>query len=117
MFHYSSYWRSWSRVLSTDHPHGPFVEVDFTPIGGGVGADWSKVRSISIRTHCTPRDAGDIDQDILPDEVWDEMVKGLGYDIAYQLVSEDFLSQIDWDLHKRHSNGGCPLALCTKKAV
>lgn len=110
-FHYSSYWRSWSRVLSTDHPHGPFVEVDLTPTGGNTG-NWDKVRSVNIRSHGTARDTGDIEQDTLLDEVWDQMVEALGEDVTYRLVSEDFLSQVDWKLYEQHCNGGCAFDLC-----
>lgn len=116
-FHYSSYWHNWSRVLSTNHEHGPFVEVNLTPIGGRTG--WSseidRIRGVNIRFHGTARDNKDIITDILPDEVYDEMMIHLGEDLTRRLLTEDFLPQIDYELYRKYSNGGCALDKCTRK--
>jgi len=80
-FHYSSYWRNWSRVLSTNHPSGPFVEVDLTPINGwncSYQGHVDKVRSVNIRRHGTARNKRDFDVAKLPADVIYQMHDHLG---------------------------------------
>ena len=105
---YSSYWRRWSRVLDQE---GMWItEVDLT----GINNNWDSVRPINIRKHCTARNHSDIFANELPIEVVQEMRKYLGVDLTESLMNEDFLSQIDWDKHKEHCNGGAPLYLIRK---
>ena len=115
MFHYSSYWRSWSRVLSTDHTGGPFVEVNLTPIGNSwVSEDQvRRIQGVNIRLHGTARDPKDIETAELPVEVMDQMADHLGVWFVDELLNTDFMPQIDWDLYKRQCNGGCPFHLCS----
>ena len=108
MFHYSSYWGTWSRVLSTSDPNGPFVEVNLTPTNG-----WNRgysfeddVSRIRIRFHGTVRDRNDKVVPVLPDYVKEGMIKHLGAELTERLLTEDFYSQIDYVLYRKHCNGG-----------
>ena len=106
-YHYSSYWHSWSRVLSDNHDHGPFVEVNLTPHGiRGSAADWRRVAQIIIRVHGTTRDPNDQETDRLPREIVFLMLDHLGMGLLARLLNEDFLSEIDWSLYEKHNNGG-----------
>lgn len=115
MFHYSGYWGSWSRVLSTDHPRGPFVEVNLTPIPGNISSTWDNhVRPIRIRFHGTARDHSGMpmsDKDVaeLPKEIEQAMRRNLGDALTDRLLTEDFLSQIDYDLYAKKCNAGANL--------
>ncbi len=105
MFLYNSYWRNWSRVLSTNHPNGPFVEVNLTPINS-----WANdVSMIRIRLHGTARDPNDKLVENLPHEIELKMVMNLGVELTARLLTEDFLPQIDWELYKKKCNGGANL--------
>lgn len=106
MFHYSSYWRSWSRVLSSNHPAGPFIEVNLTVPTHSVSAWQTDVAPIRIRAHRTHRSDTDKLTDKLPAEVIAKMVSQLGGELTDRLLHEDFLPNIDWDLYELHDNGG-----------
>lgn len=108
MYRYSSYWGTWSRVLSIDHPEGPYVEVDLTPVGD----QWVRVRHINIRAHRTPLQSNDKLVTELPAEVRDLMEFELGTELRDRLLTEDFLPKIDWVKYKKKVNGGVFLAEC-----
>ncbi len=112
MFHYSAYWHCWSRVLSTSHPKGPFVEVNLTALGGDMSdRSWAQqVKPIRIRFHGTARERNDQQTETLPPEVLRIMVQKLGEELVNRLLTEDFLSQIDYDLYRQKCNGGANLA-------
>ena len=106
-FHYSSYWGTWSRVLSESHPAGPFVEVNLTPCCD----TWqNNVEPVRIRAHGTARGERDQETDTLPNDVREQMIWHLGEELTERLLTEDLLSQIDWDLYRKHNNGGANLA-------
>lgn len=109
MYHYSGYWHSWSRVLSTNHPDGPFVEVNLTPIHGDSRGWASEVRPVRVRFHGTSREERDKIVEQLPPEVRTRMVANLGEELTERLLTEDFLPQIDPALYQQHSNGGANL--------
>lgn len=111
MFHFSSYWQSWSRVLSENHPHGPFVEVNLTP-----NLKWDEdVKPIRIRFHGTARGENDKVVAELPVEIRDLMAGNLGEDLTNRLLTEDFLPQIDYELYKKSNNGGANFEDIRKK--
>ena len=115
MFVYSKYWGSWSRVLSTRHPKGPYVEVNLTPIAGWHSSSWeTDVVPIRIRFHGTRYEKGEICKTLL-EEVKEIMIVNLGEDLTNRLLTEDFLSQIDIDLYEKHNNGGANLADISKE--
>lgn len=111
-FHYCGSWGTWSRVLSADHPQGPYIEVNLTPIPCCHNSTWDNdVRPIRIRAHGTPRDyigyyPQDKETDELPDDVRAAMVRNLGPELTERLLTEDFLPLIDWDLYRQKTNGG-----------
>jgi hypothetical protein len=97
-YHFCSYWGTWSRRLSENHPIGPFVEVNLTPIPNSYSSTWqSDVAPIRIRAHGTASAKRDINTDTLPDDVRAAMIKNLGLQLTERLLTEDFLSQIDFD--------------------
>lgn len=109
-FHYCSYWRTWSRVLSTNHPQGPYVEVNLTPIPNCHESTWQDdVAPVRIRAHGTDRKPGDKDTHTLPPMIKRQMMRALGPDLVDRLLSEDFLSQIDWRKYRKFNNGGANL--------
>jgi hypothetical protein len=109
VFHFSSYWGTWSRVLSYDGTW--MVEVNLTPIGCAHSSTWaSDVAPVRVRQHCTVVDNRDILTNALPDDVRADMIKNLGVELVNRLLCEDILSQINWELYHRHDNGGANLA-------
>ncbi|MBX4189341.1 hypothetical protein KW785_01960 [Candidatus Parcubacteria bacterium] len=98
-------------MLSTDHPTGPFVEVNLTPIGGfSPGVAWKDlVQPIRIRSHETSLDPRDKRVEVLPENISQAMIRQLGPVLTQRLLTEDFLPQIDWDLYRRKCNGGANL--------
>jgi hypothetical protein len=138
-YSYSKYWRTWSRVLKYDGPWcgSVCVEVNLTPINSSwPDADWDEeVRPIIIRKHSStyhplfPVSRFLSDGDLvhtcttwcsygfkvveeLPTEIKEMMVEKLGEELVQRLLTEDFLSQIDWDKYDVNCNGGCPLRRC-----
>lgn len=126
---FNSYWCHWSRVLlrptsfetllaqgfdeqTAKHLAGSYVEVDITPINGWERGDVDRIRSINIRVHMTIRREQDVDTNILPGPVRSDMEKHLGEKLTRKILSEDFLSQINWTKHSRLSNGGCSFERC-----
>jgi len=103
-FTYCSYWQNWSRVLARNNPNGKYVEVNLTPICG-YSFD-TEVAPIKIRAHQTSRRSNDIETHRLPEKVVGEMMKNLGLETTYQLLSYDFLSDIDWNKYHEKCNGG-----------
>ena len=98
VFHYSSYWGTWSRRILRPgedpmYP-GTYVEINLTPISGY--NDWDQhVAPIIFRMHGTSPDLRDRDEVELPKEVRQRMVENLGEDVTEFILTEDFLPQID----------------------
>lgn len=116
MFHYSSYWGTWSRVLIERDEQGNTVEVNLTPIPCAHGSTWENhVKGGVIRRHFTGRSTNDKLVPVLPPEILDSMVQNLGVKEVYFLLKENFLPQIDWEKYSRFNNGGCKFALCQKE--
>lgn len=115
LFHFSSYWQRWSRVLSSTHPNGPYVEVDLVPIPNSYDNSWATVENTIIRVHATESKESDIITCVLPSKVEAEMRANLDIFVVDFLLHEDILSLIDFDLYKENQNGGCPLSLCHKQ--
>jgi len=112
-FHYSSYWGSWSRVLS--HEGNCYVEVNLTTIPNCSSSSWEDdVAEVVIRRHYTARRHGDIDTDELPRDIHEAMIEHLGKEMTISLLGSDFLPEIDWEKYHKHCNGGCPLDKCLK---
>lgn len=103
LFHYSSYWRSWSRVL-LENFDGQFVELSLTHVNG----DWEGVKSENIRVHRTPRSAQDKLQTTLPLDMRKAMIANLGSELTSKLLTFDYLPNVDWKAYRSVSNGGAP---------
>lgn len=92
MFHYSSYWGIWSRVLWVDSKG--YVDLNLTPIPGCYSSTWdTDVKGEVIRCHGTSRGERDKVVDILPQKVMDEMVRNLGKDLTQRLLTHDYIAQ------------------------
>lgn len=112
MFVYSSYWGTWSRRLSNNHPSGPFVEVNLTPIKHCYSSTWKDdVAPIRIRFHGTAPSRNDK----LTGELFVAMIDNLGTELVVRLLTEDFLSQIDYQLYTKFNNGGANFEDIRKK--
>lgn len=115
MFIYSSYWGTWSRVLSERHPNGPFVEVNLTPIPHCHSSEWQNdVAPIKIRFHGTYNRSDKVVNE-LPAPIREEMVKNLGEELTNRLLTEDFLSHIDIELYHKFNNGGADFEKIRRK--
>lgn len=122
-FRFSSYWRTWSLVL-TDRckakpGYGPTVEIDLSPVNGwdcGATCNSDATRAINLRRHCTEIDARDIMTDVLPETIKSDLYRELGRDLTDWLLDPktEILGIIDWARHNEISNGGASLRACVK---
>jgi hypothetical protein len=88
-YYYSSYWNAWSRILSENNK--VFRELNLTPIPGCASSTWKNdVAPIVIRTHGTARRRGDIQTDVLPENVRQQMVLNLGEELVNKLLEGEF---------------------------
>ena len=107
-FHYSAYWMAWSRVLG--EINGKFIEISLTPVNN----NWDIVRQEKIRVHFTSRSAADKSANLLPVDVFNYMKQNLDVTLINRLMNFDYMSNINWDLQRKHCNGGTPFNLCKK---
>lgn len=110
-FRYSSYWQSWSLVL-TDRcdakpGYGPSVEIDLTT----PSADLARLLRINVRRHCTAPDLRDHFADDLPAHVVAQIRIVFGRKLATWLLdpNTEILGKINWDAYRDNSNGGAAL--------
>jgi hypothetical protein len=113
-FKYSSYWRTWNRVIKpvwAGLPHG-IVEVSLSTIPGA-----EKMRDIAdmrIRNHVTAFDIKDSFKSSLPDDFRRKLIEGIGEEEAQFLLYGNIWDYIDWDRYRQmsawHPGGGIPLA-------
>lgn len=109
---YSSYWRTWSRVLECKD--GCFVEVNLTAINPKDASEWERNSSIIIRRHRTSQ-CGNSFSDIIPMYALAELESHMSEDVVQRLLYEDFLPQIDWDRYNAYNNGGAEFELIRKE--
>lgn len=110
-YHFSSYWRTWSRVLLVKHREFQTVELNLTPING----NWSQdVLPVIIRVHSTQPSPRDLSTPRLPIDVWKLLGERLGRDFRHHLCTTDFVPMIDWSKQELNRGGGCPIALIAK---
>lgn len=120
-FHYCAYWGTYSRILSNDHrlpefPNhlGSIVEVNLTPVNPYYQEGWDRNKDIIIRRHGTSPGKNDQFYAVLPPEIWKLLDTKYGKELRHRLVTEDFVSQIDWNKYHKACNGGAKLADCLK---
>ncbi|UIS25132.1 hypothetical protein PQC65_gp194 [Aeromonas phage pAEv1810] len=118
IFVYSSYWRTWSRVLL--RMGGKFnyqLEVDVTPINEQYKESWEQTKNIRIRRHCTVHGPRDIYTHDLPDEVVESMKEHISQETIDVILHSDLYNMIDWerfdDVHNA-GGGGVHLLDCIK---
>lgn len=96
---------AWARILRWDQGLNRSIEINLTPRPGWWSSTWdSEVRCLRLRS-CS-RHPNDRVVRILPAHVKNELVKNLGADAAHQLLTEDFLSQINWTLFEAADQEG-----------
>lgn len=118
-FHFSSYWRTWSRVILRGG--GTFshqVAIPLTPVNDTAG-EWDEIKRISIiRTdmrYGIP-DKKDIWTHELPEEAYRELSLVVGKAQADFMIHSSLMDLIDWNDFNRYSDGRkCPYGLCEKK--
>jgi len=108
---FCGYWHTWSRVLRPLDGEHDQVEVNLTPINPFWEGSWEQSKEIHIRVHCTQPGSCGIDTDRLPFAIRRLLIEKLGIRTVRRLLTEDFLSQIDFARYERFSNGGAPLRL------
>jgi len=129
MFEYCIWSFSWSRILSSDDNKCEYISVGLAP--GCIGAErlmygdtdsrivtreWARIENINIgRYHTTRNEGNTLIVDHLPGHVLSRMHRFLKPEIVTRLMEEDFLSQIDWSLYTRNSNGGAPFDKIRRK--
>jgi hypothetical protein len=123
-FRYSSYWGTWSLVLTTRHLVGSdgkgrpglgrTVEIDLSPVNGWDRADaahLAKVRDLNVRVHCTSPSPRDRLERELPVEVQATLAAEIGWDLLSWLLDPqtEILGLVNWAKHARFNNGGASL--------
>ena len=118
IFVYSSYWRTWSRVLL--RMGGSFnyqLEVDVTPINEQYKESWEQTKNVRIRRHCTVHGPRDVYTHHLPDVVIDNMKEHISQNTIDVILHSDLYNLVDWerfdDVHNA-SGGGVHLLDCIK---
>lgn len=103
VFVYSSYWRTWSRLLLENMDRsGICVELNMT----GHNGTWDRVPLEVIRKHCTARDNKDLITRSLPREIETAFCNHLGSALFHRMTTYDYLPEIDWQKYNQHCNGG-----------
>lgn len=103
VFVYSSYWRTWSRLLLENMDRsGTCVELNMT----GHNGTWDRVPQEIIRRHCTARDNKDLITRTLPAAVEAAFKNTLGTQLFEHMTTYDYLPEIDWQKYHQHCNGG-----------
>lgn len=93
-FYYSSYWRTWNRILVRGgRSHGFITEVavDLTPINN----DWNDVLKRRIRVYTPQQDSKDIYTHILPQEVYEGMRIHLEFKDLVWLLDVDIMRNVN----------------------
>ena len=118
IFVYSSYWRTWSRVLLRMGGNFRYqLEVDVTPVNPLFNDSWRETKNIRIRKHCTVHGPKDIYTHDLPDTVVEEMKKHVSQETVDVILHSDIYNLIDWerfDECHNTSGGGVQLFDCIK---
>ncbi|QIG70126.1 hypothetical protein EVB87_026 [Rhizobium phage RHph_N28_1] len=116
LIHYSSYWGTFSRVLTDCNRgrRGWFVEVNLTPVNAWSADSWQEIKRCWIREHCTSRDKRDEATSKLERAVFDRIGEMVGKDVRHWLLTADILPMIDWDKYGKTCNGGASLFACLK---
>ncbi|QXV73995.1 hypothetical protein [Rhizobium phage RHEph12] len=116
LIHYSSYWGTFSRVLTDrlNGRRGNYVEVNLTPTNSWNDENWQEIKRCWIRSHGTMRDRNDRDTSQLERAVFDRIGAMVGKDVRHWLLTADILPMIDWDKYNKACNGGAALFACLK---
>lgn len=132
IFHFSSYFRSWSRILFHDHggrgmeamrrqydipKHIKTIEVDLIPSSSH---EIERFSQINIRCHCTSL-AGHPDkyQGSLDDKLVEIMLDNFSPKAVNTMLHANLLPLIDFDEYdyKIRANGGAPLSKILKGPI
>lgn len=116
IFHYSSYWGTWSRILSREirgkYKALSIIEVNLTPIRNCHSSEWQKdVAPIVFREHGTMPGNSDKFERELPDYILEQMREHLGITLTQRLLTEDFLKVVDVEKIRVGKIGGGGIGL------
>jgi hypothetical protein len=122
-YHYCSYWRCWSRMLSEpgdgiELPRGagPFVEVNLTPIPNTYSNRSTyehEVNRIVIRSQRDQPQSRRQGRGLSPRGLVQIAMRGTCRSRLYSFImEEDILPMIDWEKYNKVCNGGAALADC-----
>lgn len=120
-FHYSYYWRCWSRVILRGGGEFDYeVSIPITPIND-FDSEWEEVSKVMIGkrdVRFSIPDKKDIWTHELPDEVFQKIQSKVGTGTANVLIHADVLNIIDWrsysaELDKTNKRT-IPLELCIR---
>ena len=118
IFVYSSYWRTWSRVLLRMGGNFRYqLEVDVTPVNPLFNDSWRNTKNIRIRKHCTVHGPKDIYTHDLPDDVVEQMKEHVSQETIDVIIHSDLYNLIDWERFDDAYNaggGGVHLLDCIK---
>src|SRR6478609_8620986 len=134
VFHYSAYWRTWSRILFHDADgrgmqqmrrkyeipdHIKTVEIDLTAINPTTVHHWlDTIQYGNLRAHCTPIGKDDIIVGSLDSTTLHLMQQWLPARTVDILLHADILPFIDWEVwQKRHVGGGILVQHALKECV
>ncbi len=96
-FKYSSYWRSWSRVIkpiSDGYPIG-YIELNITPIFASNETWVNSVQPMIMRNHLTPADKKDLFESELPPVELQALIANVGHEDAMFMLNTDLWPMMD----------------------
>lgn len=127
VFHYSSYWHSWSRILFHDSygdsrgsqemrtnyklpASARTIEVN---VYDRTQSSMGRNVKVVVRSHCTAFDRSDKLTMELPQDISDAVTMSYEPDVHFLILHADLLKYIDYNkLTGPKNNGGCELADC-----
>lgn len=122
MFHYTSYWGHWSRILFHDaggrgmekmrEKYG--IPQSIKTIEVDIVSEVDRMQCVNIRTHCTEFAKHDRLVGTLPEDIVCCINHLLTPAMVNAVVHADLLKYIDWDKYQEHCNGGAAFKFITR---
>jgi hypothetical protein len=118
VFHYSAYWGTWSRVLTSYVDGNGTLEVNLTPVNPYDQKSWEEfVRPVIFRNHGTSLEMKDKLELSLPNDILEWMLERLDDEIlVHRLIATDWMESLDLPIVRlgRYGGGGLPFKECMK---
>lgn len=116
VFHYSSYWGTWSRVL-TPYSGNWVLELNLTPVNPSYDRSWEEtVRPIIFREHLTALNRQDELTESLPNYTRAHMAERIGEELTTRLLTTDWLPLLNRRRVRegKYGGGGLPFVECCR---